>query len=497
MADQDQGRPLIKPFVSVILVNYNGLRFLDACLGSLGRLAYPRDRFEVVLVDNASADESVAWTQQQYPWVKVIVNAENLGFAGGNNVGIRATRGDYVALVNNDTAVEPGWLDALVEAAERDPKVGACTAKLLFLEDRLALRIVVSSSFESRKHGTVERRTPDLKLLEASLSSGRPIEYVKGVYGPEKAGAATFRRLADEALLRIPIAGPAYAAQLPAAQLPAAQLPAAQLPAAQLRLCLGAAPVPGEQVDVEVWCHDRLLSRMCVKEEPIELIVPLSTELASYATPVIQNAGSLVSIDGSGRDRGAVVEAPFHYYEADQGQYDQAEEVFAACGAALLYRRAMLDDVGLFDERFFMYYEDTDLSWRARLRGWKIVYVPQSIVRHVHCGSSGEWSPFFTFHVKKNRVAMVLKNGSWKQVLLAWAGYVYATAWTTGAWLRAWVRERARSAEIAGRLKVECKAGLWLLAHLASFLRERAVIQRRRQVSQAEIESRMQPISRM
>src|SRR5262249_51352308 len=117
---------------------------------------------------------------------------------------------------------------------------------------------------------------------------------------------------------------------------------------------------------------------------------------------VIQNAGSLVLSDGSGGDRGTG--------EEDRGQYDRREEVFAACGAAVLLTRPMLDDVGALDPAFFAYYEDTDLSWRMRLRGWKIVYEPEAVVEHTHSGTSIEWSPFFTFHADRNRLFMILKN---------------------------------------------------------------------------------------
>jgi GT2 family glycosyltransferase len=84
----------------------------------------------------------------------------------------------------------------------------------------------------------------------------------------------------------------------------------------------------------------------------------------------------------------------------------------------------MLDDVGLLDEDFFMYYEDTDLAWRARLKGWKIVYAPRAVARHVHCGSSIEWSRFFTFHVLRNRLAMLLKNAPAGMVVREWMRFL-------------------------------------------------------------------------
>jgi GT2 family glycosyltransferase len=70
-----------------------------------------------------------------------------------------------------------------------------------------------------------------------------------------------------------------------------------------------------------------------------------------------------------------------------------------------------------------MYYEDTDLSWRAWLGGWKVVYSPQALVPHIHCGTTKEWSPFFSFLTERNRLAMVFKNGTLRQLLRVWGGY--------------------------------------------------------------------------
>ncbi len=84
--------------------------------------------------------------------------------------------------------------------------------------------------------------------------------------------------------------------------------------------------------------------------------------------------------------------------------------MFAWCGGAVLLRRGYLDDVGLFDERLFLYYEDTDLSWRGRLRGWRYVYVPASVVRHRHAQSSGVGSPMFRYYTERNRLLVLAKN---------------------------------------------------------------------------------------
>jgi hypothetical protein len=100
--------------------------------------------------------------------------------------------------------------------------------------------------------------------------------------------------------------------------------------------------------------------------------------VAGPAFDVINNVGSRLVEGGYGGDRG--------FLERDRGQYEEPVEVFAWCGAAVVLSTRDLREVGLFDDRFFVYYEDTDLSWRGRLAGWRYLYVPTSVVRHVHAG---------------------------------------------------------------------------------------------------------------
>ncbi|MCA9898839.1 MAG: glycosyltransferase family 2 protein, partial [Anaerolineales bacterium] len=116
--------------VSIIVVNWNGRHHLQLCLTALFAQTYPN--FEVILVDNGSTDGSQAFVREQFPTVRLIALPENVGFARGNNEGIRASTADYIATVNNDTRVDPNWLTALVETAESNPNVGMCAAKLLF-----------------------------------------------------------------------------------------------------------------------------------------------------------------------------------------------------------------------------------------------------------------------------------------------------------------------------------------------------------------------------
>jgi GT2 family glycosyltransferase len=121
------------PSVAVIVLNWNGRDDTIACLESLDKVEYPR--FDVVVVDNGSSDGSVAAIRQRFPRLEVVETGLNLGFAEGNNVGIRlalARHADYVFLLNNDTVVHPLLLKELVSAAERCPEGGIFSAKIFW-----------------------------------------------------------------------------------------------------------------------------------------------------------------------------------------------------------------------------------------------------------------------------------------------------------------------------------------------------------------------------
>ncbi len=122
------------PLISVIIPNWNGAHHLPTCLDSLRRQTYPR--FEVILVDNDSEDDSLALIERDYREVRVIALNENRGYAGGVNAGIQAARGEIIALLNNDTEVDPRWLAELRTALERYPEAGAATSKMLLFEER-------------------------------------------------------------------------------------------------------------------------------------------------------------------------------------------------------------------------------------------------------------------------------------------------------------------------------------------------------------------------
>ena len=122
------------PIASIILVNWNGARHLPVCFTAL-RQQTVRD-FEIILVDNASHDNSLELLTKDFPEVKVIALKDNLGFAGGSNVGIRAARGQFIILLNNDTEVDARWLEEVIAAFERHPEAGSVASKMKLFDQR-------------------------------------------------------------------------------------------------------------------------------------------------------------------------------------------------------------------------------------------------------------------------------------------------------------------------------------------------------------------------
>jgi GT2 family glycosyltransferase len=137
----------------------------------------------------------------------------------------------------------------------------------------------------------------------------------------------------------------------------------------------------------------------CMSDPEVGMV---ATKILFYAQRhVIDKVGHLFYADGLNRGRGAG--------EVDRGQFEQRDEVFFPDGCAALYRRSMLEDIGLFDEQFFAYGDDADLGLRARWRGWDCLYAPGAIVYHRHSSSLGKYSPRKAFLVERNRFWVAVK----------------------------------------------------------------------------------------
>jgi len=122
------------PDFSVIIPNWNGAQHLPTCLEALRRQTYTH--VEVLVADNASTDDSRARLARDYPEVRVIALDQNRGFAGACNAGVRAATGEFIALLNNDTEVDPRWAEHIVGAFARHPEVGLIASKMLLFDRR-------------------------------------------------------------------------------------------------------------------------------------------------------------------------------------------------------------------------------------------------------------------------------------------------------------------------------------------------------------------------
>ena len=318
------------PLVSVVLLNWNGQQVVEECLKSLQKQTY--SPLEVIVVDNASTDGSAELVKKGFPEVKLIVNKTNLGFGGGNNVGIRVSQGKYVMMLNNDTRLDPKCIEELKGSLEKDQRYGACASKI---------------------------------LLE-------------------------------------------------------------------------------------------------------------------YEDNLIDAAGIVVCPDGLSIGRGRLEKG---------NTYDEEAEVFFASDCACLYRREMLEDVGLYDEDFFAYADETDMGWRAQLAGWRCIYNPKAVVHHFHSASSGTYSPFKAYLVERNRIWVAIKSFPvsllifgqfytfWRYVLQAYGAFAGKGA--AGRFTSDFSKREL--------VKILIKVYLSIWKSLPLMFRKRRAIQKRKRISNKEV----------
>jgi GT2 family glycosyltransferase len=345
---------------TIVVVNWNGAHLLGPCLDAVAK--QDMEDFETWVADNASTDGSVELLARDYPWVKVIGTGANLGFAGGNNVAMREVRTPYTVLLNNDAVPDPAWLRTTLASFDDDPEVGVVTPKILFLNPYVRLTLA-TDPFVPGPHDPRE-----LGVRIHAVTPGKPL-WERFAYGDE--GGYTWTRPSGDFLL----------------------------PAAAERVTFTWAADREKDVTIS-WDGGSTTLRVTPELTEVSFDLPAGVPRLD----VVNNAGGIVFEDGYGADRG--------FQQVDEGQFDQREEVFTFCGNGATFRREVLDEVGLFDDDFFLYYEDTDLSWRVRAAGWKIRYEPGAVLRHHHSASSGEASRVFRFHVDRNRLLMLTKNAS-------------------------------------------------------------------------------------
>ena len=174
-----EGTSLRVGMISVVILNFNGKRYLEACLTSV--LSQTFKDFEVIVVDNGSSDGSAEYLETHFPLVNVVKNKKNLGFAEGTNTGIRQARGEYILTLNNDTQMYNRFLECLEQVMKSDKSVGMCAPKMLFYDGRInSAGICLSRSGAAWDRGMSE---PDTGQYDSQ----------EEVFGP-CAGAALYRK---------------------------------------------------------------------------------------------------------------------------------------------------------------------------------------------------------------------------------------------------------------------------------------------------------------
>jgi len=195
----------------------------------------------------------------------------------------------------------------------------------------------------------------------------------------------------------------------------------------------------------------------------------------------IDKAGHLIYADGQNRGRGTG--------ERDQGQYDRPEETAWPDGCAAMYRKDMLDQIGCFDEDFFAYADDAELGLRARIAGWRCLYVPTAVVYHHHGSTLGRFSPERMVLIERNRVWLAAKLFPWRMLALNPIYFFLRVAVSTYGAVRG-SGEGARFAAARGfwpLVKCLLRANVSALAGLPRMLAKRRKLARIRRLSNAEV----------
>lgn len=210
-----------------------------------------------------------------------------------------------------------------------------------------------------------------------------------------------------------------------------------------------------------------------------------ASQIRLAGTGLLDSAGMLLCADGSSKQRGRL---------RTPECYSTEEEVFFPSGCAAIYRRAMLEQIGGFDETFFLYSEDTDLGLRARWAGWRCLYAPRAVVEHRYSQTAGQASPLKAYYVERNRLYVVVKNFPARALAAAPAAalaryFWHAAAMFSGRGAAARFRQEGQS---GWRLPYYVlRAHLALVPALPRLIRERRRIRRSARITSREFRALM------
>lgn len=386
------------PTVSIIIVSYNGKGLLEASLPTVLRQSYPKELYEVIVVDNYSQDDTIPFLKKHFPKVTLVESEENLGFTGGNALGLTKANGEYIVLLNSDVSVDRHWLSGLVQAA-KPKEVGIVNSRLRYSIPFLELALKSDVYPKSQMDGGIDH-SPVGVMIEnvicAQENNSAMVLYKDGFYN--KTGSDLLvRRTNGDAKILVPVtAGKVATYKLTLHGLKSNETD-------PIRIQISCGPVK---------LFDTMLKPYEVRQ--IELNINLN-KIKPYYSWLVQNAGNLVMRSGHGKDRGSIT-IKYDYekiqgYEEESAYFLEARELVSACGASCLIKRKLIDHIGFLDGHYFMYYEDVEYSMRAWRAGWKIRYAPDSIGYHRHRATTGSnETSFFLEHVERNHLAFVLTH---------------------------------------------------------------------------------------
>ncbi len=220
------------------------------------------------------------------------------------------------------------------------------------------------------------------------------------------------------------------------------------------------------------------LAAACARHPDAGMFTP---KILEYDRPdVLDNTGHVIYVDGLARGRSRL--------EKDDGRFDAEEEVFYPSGCAGVYRRDMLDRIGLFDEAFFAFGEDTDIGLRGRVAGYLCYYVPDARLYHKYSATWGKYSPGKVFFVERNRLWILFKYFPVREICLS----PLHTAWRYVVHFRGIVGRKGASYRFTERhpawklVLTVLKAEIFAFAGLPHILMERRKIARVRTVTGKE-----------
>jgi len=382
--------------VEVYVLNYNGAHYLTECLTSLARLKAGAITYQVNLVDNGSSDDSFNLVARDFPAVNIIPLGKNYGFSKGNNLGVARRLAqlsifpDVHVFLNNDTVVDEKWLEKAMSAFDADSEIGLVASKSRFYHMFAAFRFSAMTTYKPSDFGSSDTR--DISVLLKSNIKGENIysdfRFTKTKNAFEEAQGGRWLSTSSELFVAIddPLKPATISFQLENHN-----------------------PTCGN-VEIEVALLNGETSCVFIPQGPAS---ELSFNLdSSQFVDAIQNAGTSVPADLRVFDRG--------FLEVDRGHFDKPLEIDAVCGVSLFIRKEVFEALKGFDESYFAYFEDTDLSIRARLLGYKCFYQPESSLRHYHCGSGIEHSDYFSSNVAFSHLlfqSKFLSAKDWNKVL--------------------------------------------------------------------------------